>query len=294
MSPSTPPIPGFSRAWEHVRLLSDGPRNAALVELLRRRAPGASVVEVGCGTGVLSCIAARLGARSVLAIEPTEQAETAQALVERNGLGGQVRVVRAAIEDLPPEPSDLVFSELLNAEPFAEGILGVSRSATRWASGAGHLAPRSLEVWGALVRESSCAAELRAARRELSSAARTYDLDMGPVLDTFADPGPTTFVTGHVQLASEPVCLFRTDLRDPGDPRRVEVVTQVGEPGPVGGVALWFRAELDDDLWLDNVPGASGHWGVHVIAWPEEVGVRQGPVPLLATPTATGFDVVRG
>ena len=52
----------FADPWEQLRLLSDAPRNALLIELLRRRAPGARVLEVGCGTGLLSCAAAALGA----------------------------------------------------------------------------------------------------------------------------------------------------------------------------------------------------------------------------------------
>ena len=62
---------GFANPWEHLRLLSDPDRNQALVTLLERRAPGATVAEIGCGTGLLSLVAARLGAKKVFAIEPT-------------------------------------------------------------------------------------------------------------------------------------------------------------------------------------------------------------------------------
>ena len=132
---------GFADLWEHVRLLSDDGRTDALVRLLERHAPGRRVLEVGCGTGLLSCVAAALGAREVVAVEPTGQADLARQLVHAAGLGDRVEVVEAAIEDLSPRPMDLVFSELLNADPFAEGVVEVSRAARAWLADGGLLAP---------------------------------------------------------------------------------------------------------------------------------------------------------
>ena len=53
-------LEGFADPWEHVRLLSDAHRNKALLDVLGRHVPGRSVLEVGCGTGLLSLIAARV------------------------------------------------------------------------------------------------------------------------------------------------------------------------------------------------------------------------------------------
>src|SRR5690606_20161346 len=144
--------------WEHVRLLSDRPRNDALITLLRRHAPGARVLEVGCGTGLLSCVAAKLGAARVYAVEPTPLAEEARRLVAHNGLEGVVEVLEAPIEELTPRPVDLAFSELLNADPFYEGLVPAMEAAAAWG---GRLAPRRLRVWTALVRDDSSAREHR-------------------------------------------------------------------------------------------------------------------------------------
>ena len=79
-------LSGFANPWEHIRLLSDSPRNEVLIQLLAKRAPGARVLEVGCGTGLLSCIAAKLGAAEVIGVEPTPLIEVARELVKENGL----------------------------------------------------------------------------------------------------------------------------------------------------------------------------------------------------------------
>lgn len=283
---------GFADPWEHIRLLSDPTRNRAMLALLERHARGRTVLEIGCGTGVLSCVAARLGAERVIAVEPTIQVEAARALVEANGLSDIVEVHHAAIEELEPQPVDLVFSELLNAEPFAEGVLEVSRAGSQWVAEGGLLAPRRLEVWVALVRDSGSADELRAARRELDAIEKAHGLDLGSVRASLDQAGGYAYVSQRSSLASHPALLYSTDLLDPADPTEVEIEVQVDEPGPVGGVAIWFRAELDDGIVLENPPGASSHWGLQICAWPELVGARKGAFRLRAEPDGSGFDVV--
>lgn len=284
-------IEGFADLWEHVRLLSDTSRNEALITLLARRAPGARVLEVGCGSGLLSCVAARLGASRVYAVEPTAQVELARELVERNRLGAVVEVLEGMIEDLEPRPVDLAFSELLNAEPLREGVFDAMDAAAPWVVPGGRLAPRRLRIWVALVRENSSAAEVRGVRRALGELSRVHGLDLAPLVQGLDDLEPYAFVSPQVEAASAPVCVADVALGT-GDrpPESVRVRIPVGEPGPLGGTVTWFEAELDDGLVLDNAPGRPGHWGHLVHGWPtERGGVRGGSVEL-----EVGFDEDEG
>ena len=75
--------------------------------------PGATVLDVGCGSGVLSVVAAGLGAPYVEAIDiSTAAIEATVANAERNGVG---RVVTASTRPLASidEPFDLVLANLL-------------------------------------------------------------------------------------------------------------------------------------------------------------------------------------
>lgn len=246
---------------------------------------------MGCGTGVLSCVAAKLGASHVVAVEPSLQVETARALVAANGLSDVVDVRHAAIEDLEPEPMDLVFSELLNAEPFAEGVLDVSRAARRWVAPGGRLAPRRLEVWVALVRDAGSAEELQRARRELAKLESAHGLDLSVVGDAFEEAEGYAYLAERADLASQPALLYSTDLLQPEEPTDRAIDVQVDLAARVGGVAIWFRAELDDGLVLENPPGRRSHWGLQICAWPEVVDVVPGRFGLVAFPDGTGFDV---
>lgn len=262
-------VAAFADVWEHVRLLSDAPRNEAMLAMLERRAPGNRVLEVGCGTGLLSCIAARLGAREVHAVEPTSQVEVARELVAWNGLEGVVQVHEGMVEDLEPRPVDLAFSELLNADPFAEGVLEAMDAAAAWLDEGGRLAPRRLQLFMALIRDETSASEVERVRDVVRVLETRHGLDLGPLSGALDTLDPYGFVAPRVDVVSPPVCIADLTLgvgEEPVEEQRVRLLPEAS--GPVGGVAVWFRAELDDGLVLHNAPGHPGHWGHLVLGWP--------------------------
>ena len=132
--------------------------------------------------------------------------------------------------------------------------------------------------WPALIREGESAREHRDALKELQRLGADFDLDFGPVAQGLAVPGPYTYVSPRVELASAAALLWAADLKQFDDPQDIEISVEVADPGPVGGVAMWFRAVLDEGLEIDNAPGAGGHWGTEVQAWPEHhCATRQTP-----------------
>jgi SAM-dependent methyltransferase len=263
-------VHAFADLWEHVRLLSDGPRNEALIALLRRRAPGNTVVEVGCGTGLLSCIAARLGARRVIAIEPTAQVEVARALVEANGLSSVVDIREGHVDELQPEPADLVFGELLNADPFAEGLLDAWDAAAEWVGPDGHLAPHTLRLHAAWTGQDGSAAEVSEARRQLERVARTYDLRLDPVTEGVDTLAPYAYLAPAIHGLAPAVEVLSLPLgRGRRPPEAIDVAPPTTGLDVVRGLVVWFTAELDDGLVLGNPPDAPGHWGHLVLGLPD-------------------------
>lgn len=266
-------VSGFANPWEHVRLLSDAARNEALIELLRRHAPGARVVEVGCGAGLLSCIAARLGARKVYAVEPTPLYADAERLVRANGLQDVVQVIPGMVQDVPRREVDLAFSELLNADPFYEGVLDAMDAVAPWLVPGGRMAPRRLRVWLSLVRAPGSAREARDARRQVRALSSEYDLDVGQLLAALECHEPYRYQSTSEAPVTEPVVLWDLAVgtgERPPEVTRVEV--PIVEPGPIGGAMVWFEADLDDGLAMSNDPGGEDHWGRLICAWADEIG----------------------
>ena len=85
---------------------------AALEELVK---PGCSVLDLGCGSGILSIAAAKLGASDVLALDiDATAAETAAANVRQNGAGAVVTVGEGTLpyESLRPGGYDVVVANI--------------------------------------------------------------------------------------------------------------------------------------------------------------------------------------
>jgi len=100
----------------HFAMLCDQYRmegfNTAINHIVR---PGAAVLELGGGTGVLSFFAAQK-ARKVYCVEfNIELVEKARELLKKNPNGDRVEVIHAdAFEYIPPEPVEVVICEMLH------------------------------------------------------------------------------------------------------------------------------------------------------------------------------------
>ena len=117
----------------HIPMMNDHPRNAAfesaVIQAIRARGPGARILDIGAGSGLLSMMAARAGATGVVACEAEPViAETARTIVESNGYADRVRIVSKRSTDLVvgkdiDEPADILISEILSSDLLTEDIL---------------------------------------------------------------------------------------------------------------------------------------------------------------------------
>ncbi|XP_061556008.1 histone-arginine methyltransferase CARM1 isoform X3 [Phycodurus eques] len=82
------------------------------------------VLDVGCGSGILSFFAAQAGAKKVYAVEASTMAQHAEVLVNSNRLGEHVIVVPGKVEEVTlPEQVDIIISEPMGYMLFNERML---------------------------------------------------------------------------------------------------------------------------------------------------------------------------
>jgi predicted RNA methylase len=71
------------------------------------------VLDVGCGTGILSMFAAQAGAKHIYAVECSSIIEQAKMIVEKNGFADKITLIRGKMEEieLPVPHVDIIVSE---------------------------------------------------------------------------------------------------------------------------------------------------------------------------------------
>ena len=87
--------------------------------------PGDVVLDIGCGTGLLSFFACQAGAAQVIAVDSGEVIELARQLGREHRFDDRIRWLRMRSQDLELESrADVLISETLGNGGFDEGILG--------------------------------------------------------------------------------------------------------------------------------------------------------------------------
>lgn len=83
------------------------------------------VLDIGCGTGILSIFAARAGAKHVYAIENAEIALYAEEIIKRNNLSDKITVIKGKMEEitLPVKQVDIIISEWMGYFLLYESML---------------------------------------------------------------------------------------------------------------------------------------------------------------------------
>lgn len=83
------------------------------------------VLDVGCGTGILSMFCAKAGAKEVIAVDNSDIIHTARAIIKANNLDHIIRCVKGKIEDvrLPIEKADIIVSEWMGYCLLFESML---------------------------------------------------------------------------------------------------------------------------------------------------------------------------
>ncbi len=256
-----PHLPG-SPAWQrdashstvldyHLSMLHDTARMDAFRRAIDASVqPGDIVLDLGCGSGVLSFMACEAGAAKVYAIEGGPVIDVARELAVDNGFDDHIEFLAGWSIDVGlPEPADVLISETIGNAGFDEGIVAWTVDARqRLLCPDAVLLPQRLRTW-------VCAAEsfddhLLVSDWQSPDLPYDYTAAHRRASQTlwYADLTPANLL-GQPELAAD------VDLRTATDtPITSEGVLRVDRPGTLHALACWFDALLCPGVTVDNLP----------------------------------------
>jgi len=102
------------------------------------------VLDVGCGTGILSMFAADAGARHVYGVDCADIANSAKTIIKENGFEGRITIIKGKVEEiaLPVEKVDIIISEWMGYFLLYESMMDtVLMARDKWLKEGGMLFP---------------------------------------------------------------------------------------------------------------------------------------------------------
>jgi arginine Nomega-methyltransferase len=263
----------------HFAMLNDTERNAALVAALERILPcGATVLDIGSGSGLLAMAAIRAGARRVISCEMNPLlAEIARQNADRHGMSDVITVISKPSHLLEvgrdlPAPADVLVSEIVDCGLIGEGLLPSIRHARRHLLASdGLMMPSAARLYGQLLHSEAVLA--------LNRVDKASEFDVS-LMNTVATSGhfPVRLNTWLHRMMSRPAQLMDFDLsRGPLDPDTRLVTFEVTADGEAHGLVAWFELDLGGGITLSNAPqNTASHWMQAVALFDTPVPVKAG------------------
>ncbi len=242
----------YYKAHDYARMLGDGRRVRAYAAALERAVrPGSRVLDLGCGSGILSMLASRLGAAKVVAVEPNRVIELARSLARANGFADRIHFVQGLTSDLDfDERFDVIVSDLRGTTPLhGLHIPAIIDARTRLLAPGGMLIPRCDHLMVAGVKDPDLHREAVRPWQE------SFGFDLDLLVEALARTPAKKQLTAE-QTVLEARCWGKVDYVQVRESDvRGTAEWEVRDVTRLYALVVWFDATLYEDIGYSNAPG---------------------------------------
>ncbi|KAJ3218861.1 Protein arginine N-methyltransferase 3 [Dinochytrium kinnereticum] len=243
------------------------------------------VLDVGCGTGILSMFAAQAGARMVYAVDNSEFIAKAKIIAQDNGLSDKITFIRGAIEkiELPVDTVDIIISEWMGYYLLFEGMFdSVIHARDKWLKKeTGVMAPSKATIFMAAVEGFDWMND------RVNYWNNVYGFKMSCIREEMYDDGQVDCITGD-DLISQAVSIKALDLNKINVSEldfRSPLEIQIERDGTLTCLCGWFdilfQATGSDgnDVFFSTGPQATPtHWKQTMFLMKNPIQVQKGDI----------------
>ncbi len=256
-------------------MIADRIRMDSFVQAMRGAIrPGAVVMDIGTGPGIMAVYACQLGASRVYAIEASAVIQVAREIAAANHCADKI----VFFEDLStkveiPDRADVIVSDMRGVLPlYEQHIPSIADARRRFLAPGGTLIARKDRIWAAVVEAPEAYGKIvdpwdRNAPGQNLARARLR------VLNEFRKVRVTP-----QQLLSAPKLWTTLDYRTIENPDVQGTLQFTAERNGTGhGILVWFDMELADDVGFSNGPSSPETiYSSAFFAWVEPVLLSAG------------------
>lgn len=259
----------------HHSMLVDQVRTDSFMQaILETVNPGDVVLDLGSGTGILTCLACMAGAKHVYAVEKKGIIHAAREIIELNDLSQRVTFLNAwSTEITLPELADVLITETVGNIGFEEGILRwVHDARLRLLQEDARIIPQKVAMIAAPVEDEKIFWQVETWMKE-----DLYTYDFSPLHKLSANNMWWIDLEPEM-LRAKPATIAEVDLRQVTETDIAgDAAFIISKDGLVHGLGAWFTADLTPLIRLSNEPPSNvPSWSHMLLPLERPLAVKEG------------------
>jgi len=275
---------------DYYRMMSDEVRMEnyakAIASVVR---PGDTVMDLGCGPGILTFLALKAGAKKVFSVEKTDSIYLAKKIAEKNNYSDKIEFLQEnSLNVNLAERVDVLLSETLGSFALEENTLEFTIDARdRFLKKNGKMIPEGFSVWTA-------PAESEKMEEQMYFWNNIRGIDFSPAQIEMSQRMFTENIPPESLLA-KPARFAQIDLRTI-QKRSIKnnLSFSILRNGILNGIAGWFNVRLTEGIAFDTSPvSKQTHWKQAFFPFRESFPVQEGgrlDVELTVSEKNSGMD----